>query len=74
MRQVVKHKTDVFTFGKFKGKTVRHVLENDPSYIIWLHEEKIVEFPQSILDNAEDMVWEEKNDMIGRGWDGAEAD
>lgn len=26
---------DMFTFGKFKGKTILEVLENKPSYIVW---------------------------------------
>ena len=53
-RQVITHKLDVFIFGKFNGKTVRYVLEHEPSYILWLNELQIVKFSQEILDNAED--------------------
>lgn len=31
----IKGINDVFTFGKFKGKTILEVLENKPSYIVW---------------------------------------
>ena len=48
------HKLDVFEFGKFKGKTVRYVIEHEPSYISWLDSKGIVKFSQEILDNAED--------------------
>ena len=52
------HKLDVFTFGKFKGKSVRHVLEDEPTYILWLDSEGIVEFSQEILDNAQDEMFD----------------
>jgi len=61
MRQKIKHKLDIFTFGKFKGKTVRYVLEHEPSYILWLVDNQIVDFPQEIIDNAEDANWEIKD-------------
>lgn len=25
----------LFNFGKYKGKTLLHVIDNDPQYIIW---------------------------------------
>lgn len=28
----------VFTFGKHKGKTVKEVMETDPSYLLWADE------------------------------------
>jgi len=52
MRQIVTSYADVITFGKFKGKTIRWISQQEPSYIIWLDEEKIVQFLDEILDNA----------------------
>lgn len=62
MRPKMAHKLDVFTFGKHRGKTVRWVIDNDPSYILWCGENKICEFSQEILDNAEDA------DIPNDGW------
>jgi hypothetical protein len=45
---------DKFDFGKHKGKTVRFVLENEPSYILWCDEQKVVEFSKSIIETAID--------------------
>lgn len=28
----------IFTFGKYKGETIEHVLDKDPSYIRWAYE------------------------------------
>jgi len=46
----------VFTFGKFKekGRNVRWVLENEPSYILWLVKSNIIEFSAEIVDEAND--------------------
>lgn len=27
-----------FSFGKYRGKTIFHVMKNDPSYILWTQE------------------------------------
>jgi hypothetical protein len=53
------NKLDKFGFGKHKGETVRHVIEHDPEYILWLDSENIVEFSREILDNAEDYSGED---------------
>lgn len=26
---------NIFNFGKYKGKTLLHVIDNDPQYVIW---------------------------------------
>jgi hypothetical protein len=54
MSQVIRHKLDTLTFGKHKGKTVRWIIEHDPSYIIWLHENKVCEIPDEFVDEAID--------------------
>ncbi len=28
----------ILTFGKYRGETIREVLDNDPQYLVWLHE------------------------------------
>lgn len=71
IKQVIKNKLDILEFGKFKGKTVRHIIEHEPSYILWLNEEKIVEFPQDVLDKAEDEMFNHDDSYSeGDGWDG----
>lgn len=52
MTQIIRHKLDTLTFGKHKGKTVRWIIEHDPSYIIWLHENKVCEMPEEFVDEA----------------------
>lgn len=52
-------KSYVLDFGKHKGKTVNWVLQNDPSYILWLDSGKVKQFSQEILDNAEDNDYDE---------------
>lgn len=27
--------TDAFTFGKYKGRLIKEVIEQDPSYVVW---------------------------------------
>jgi len=51
--QTVKSPSDVLTFGKHKGETVRHVVQTDPAYILWLYEEEIVDFPEDVILEAE---------------------
>jgi uncharacterized protein (DUF3820 family) len=51
-RMIVKDYDDVITFGKYRGKTIGDIADINPRYIIWLNEEKIVEFPEDILEAA----------------------
>lgn len=53
-RQIIASRDDELTFGKHKGKTVYWILEHEPSYILWLSDEKIVQFPDEILNNADE--------------------
>lgn len=59
IRQVIHSKHDVLTFGKFKGKTIEIALLNDPGYILWLYENEVVELPEDIVIEAEN-IEEEK--------------
>lgn len=57
-KQICNHKIDILEFGKHKGKSIRWVIEHEPSYIQWLNDNRIVKFSQEILDNVEDKSWE----------------
>ena len=50
--QTINDYDDIFTFGKYKGKTVDWVAEHNPGYIVWLHENKVAEIDEEILDAA----------------------
>lgn len=52
--QIINKKSDVLTFGKHNGLSIRSVLLDDPSYILWLHEQGIVEFSDDIIIEAEE--------------------
>ena len=52
--QVIKKKSDMFTFGKHKGKSICSILLDDPSYILWLDMQEIVEFSDEIIEEAEE--------------------
>lgn len=61
--QTIRHKLDVLTFGKHKGKTIRWIIEHDPSYLIYLGDEKIIEIPQEFIDLAEDNILDQMTDI-----------
>ena len=42
----------VMPFGKYKGKTLIQILDENPSYIIWLSENDVVEIPDDLLTMA----------------------
>lgn len=42
----------VITFGKHKGKTLVQILNESPSYIIWLSENDVVKIPDDLLTMA----------------------
>jgi hypothetical protein len=44
----------VFTFGKHDGETIEEILEDDPSYIIWLSENTYHIINEEILRIAEE--------------------
>ena len=61
-RQIVIKESEFLTFGKYKYKTIQHILRTEPSYILWLHEEKIVKFPDEIVNMAEDSMLDRDDD------------
>ena len=42
----------VMTFGKHKGKTLVQILDESPSYIVWLAENDVVKIPDDLLTMA----------------------
>jgi len=42
----------VMTFGKYKGKTLVQILDECPSYIVWLSENDVVKIPDDLLTMA----------------------
>lgn len=54
--QYIENEGTVLTFGKHRGETVRQVLRNDPSYILWLYQEHVASLPNDIVFKAEDAV------------------
>ena len=46
----------VFTFGKYKTKYLGDILGQDPSYIIWCADNKVLEIPKKLRDNAVDNI------------------
>ena len=53
LRMKVTDEDQVIDFGKYRGKTIDYIMEHNPSYIIWLADEGIVEFDAGILDCAQ---------------------
>lgn len=42
----------VMTFGRHKGKTLLQILDESPSYIVWLSENNVVKIPDDLLTMA----------------------
>jgi len=55
LRQPIKVDSPYMTisFGKHKGETYQDILQSDPSYILWLHDQKLCIFPEDTLEIAE---------------------
>lgn len=45
----------VLTFGKYKGESIEDILETDPQYLIWLHNNsEYFELDYRLLEIAEE--------------------
>jgi uncharacterized protein (DUF3820 family) len=40
----------VMPFGKYKGKTLDDISDDDPSYVVWLADEKVLKIKREFLD------------------------
>ena len=74
IRQKVTKVTDILTFGKYKGKNIDFVLGEEPSYLLWLDENEIVEFSDDIYNLAEKHDRDNNPLDSSWGWDGYEDD
>jgi len=52
MKQTIKKYSETIIFGKYKGKSFRYILKENPSYILWLDRENIVKMPSSLVNKA----------------------
>lgn len=53
----------IFTFGKHKGKTVKQVMEEDPSYLLWADDNvEGFELSNYLRDKAEKLDSEMRNE------------
>lgn len=48
-------RSTMLAFGKHKGETVQSILDDDPSYIVWMNDNiDGVDFADNIVEEAED--------------------
>ena len=58
----------ILTFGKYKGKTLLELSDIDPSYLIWLAENEIVEVPSDLLNYAFNATMEPDFEDLHSDW------
>jgi hypothetical protein len=61
---------DKIWFGKYKNKTIKTILEGDPSYIIWLNDEADCSFDEGIITKATNLNNARKRSK-NDGWEDA---
>jgi len=60
-------KNDKILFGKYKGKTISEIAEENPGYIVWLDENvKTISIDQKIVADCEE-ISDEENDYAWMG-------
>lgn len=60
----------VLTFGKHKDETIQKVLDDDPSYIVWMAENiKDAEFDDAIITDAAFGAEEKHEDWLRDNYD-----
>lgn len=60
------------TFGKYKGKSIKEVVDSDPGYIKWCREEGIFNlnsYTSRVLNSQEGLFCEEEYDYWDPMWD-----
>lgn len=70
MKREIKNRYDLMGFGKYKDLTVQDVLNEDPSYFLWLDANTDIEIACHILVEADEEADEMANDPMG--WMGEE--
>jgi len=58
----------VMTFGKYKGKSIAEILDVNPSYIIWLSDNNVLNISDKVLGMAYELQnecdWEDWSDIF----------
>ncbi len=45
--------SDVLDFGKYKGEQVEDLLDDDPQYLAWCHDNDVIEFDVEVIAELE---------------------
>ena len=53
MKNPIESLNQIVNFGKHSGKSVKWIVENDPSYILWIADETDIEINQEIVYMAQ---------------------
>lgn len=59
-------KKSVFDFGKYKGITVKAVIEQNPSYILWLLDNTSVTFTEKVIKSAREAKLKQDSQRVHR--------
>ena len=52
-KSLITDRKAVLVFGKYKGESIQDVLDNDPQYLVWLHENnEFFELGWELLEEA----------------------
>lgn len=73
-KYTLRERTDKLSFGKYKGKTIEYVLNENPSYILWLDREQIVYLPTPIISEAEEKLSHRSYGHMGNDFEGGYRD
>jgi len=57
------------TFGKYKGKSIKEVIDSDPGYIKWCREQGIFTLNSYTSGLLYEGYFDEGEDGYGYGWD-----
>lgn len=64
-REPITDRNKVIGFGRYKAETIQDILDNDPQYLVWLHENTDFELGHELLEEAENNG---KPDHEFKGW------
>lgn len=53
------------SFGKYKGQRLDNIMYSDPSYILWLRKENVLNLTERIVKKAQDVKEEQFESKYG---------
>lgn len=56
----IKAHNDVLSFGRYCGKSVEDILDDNPGYLVWLQDENICEVDEEIYQEAQLYDWADR--------------